>query len=477
MPSTVVRIEGYSESEGAQNVFIEMFDRQLEDGSSVAVSNNGTLYISDAGRHVIWKAKAGQPSSLYAGAENTAAMANGTALNARFNAPKDIAVDSSGTVYVHDSGNNRIRKISRNGDVSTFASFSASVSEVLIDISEDEVLYASVAPNILKIQSVANSINSVFDKTITDGSGVAVGKDGTLYVSDAARHVIWMQKGGLTSTRLAGRTNDPGLTNGVANQAQFRRPNDMAVDAAGNLYVYDSGNNRIRKVDKNGYTTTIAQVSETVTKTRITVSPNGTVYIVSLSESISSSSSMSSSSVSSSSVSSSSVSSSSMSSSSESSSSTSSSCSSSGVAGSSSSSGTVGPEEIVLTISGMVGSNWNGLGNGVHNLDGVENGPNIVTFTDGVITFSHTWAYPTTGTQIDHLSFFKAAGSSYGSISGYSRALMFYNSATIFTYYNFSPTTVGSGIGQSAPCLNKSVTDSGVTFTWAKGADWSPGNM
>ena len=134
MPSTVVRIEGYSESEGAQNVFIEMFDRQLEDGSSVAVSNNGTLYISDAGRHVIWKAKAGQPSSLYAGAENTAAMANGTALNARFNAPKDIAVDSSGTVYVHDSGNNRIRKISRNGDVSTFASFSASVSEVLIDI-------------------------------------------------------------------------------------------------------------------------------------------------------------------------------------------------------------------------------------------------------------------------------------------------------------------------------------------------------
>lgn len=292
--SDVVKIKGYSESEGAQNIFIEMFDRELEDGSSVAVSNNGTLYVSDAGRHVIWKASEGGPSSVFAGQENTSGMENGVALSAKFNAPKDIAVDSSGTLYVYDSGNNRIRKISRNGNVSTFASFDTASTEILIDISKDEVLYASVAPNILTIQSVANSINSVFDRTITDGSGVAVGDDGTLYVSDKGRHVIWMQKGGLTSTRLSGRTNDSGFTNGVAANAQFDGPSDMAVDSAGNLYVYDSGNNVIRKVNKNGYTTTIATLSETVTKTRVTVSPNGTVYIVSLSRSISSSSSASS---------------------------------------------------------------------------------------------------------------------------------------------------------------------------------------
>lgn len=155
--------------------------------------------------------------------------ANGVGVAASFNRPQNIAVDAAGNVYVADGGNNLVRKILPSGEVTTLA---GSGSAGLVN---------------------GPSVSAAF-KTPT---GVAVSANGTVYVADWGNHSIRMISTDGTVSTLAG-SGTAGYIDGTGTAASFRNPYGVAVDSNGNVYVADSGNQRIRKIAPNGAVTTLA---------------------------------------------------------------------------------------------------------------------------------------------------------------------------------------------------------------------------
>ncbi|MGZ5286341.1 MAG: NHL domain-containing protein, partial [Flavisolibacter sp.] len=164
--------------------------------------------------------------TTYAGSGATGSL-NGPAALASFEGPNDVAVDFSGNVYISDG--NMIRKINKIGIVTTLAGSN---------------LYGFAD---------GHGANAKF----TGPMGIAVDGSGNLYVADAGNHRIRkVTPSGYVST-IAG-SGIEGFRDGSGVFAQFYDPRDVAVDHAGNIYVADYQNNRIRKINQEGLVTTFA---------------------------------------------------------------------------------------------------------------------------------------------------------------------------------------------------------------------------
>ena len=142
-----------------------------------------------------------------------------TGTAAKFRGPRGVAVDSSGHVYVADSNNNRIRKISPTGVVTTFAGSSQ---------GDDDGTGTAAKFN--------------------NPSGVAVDSSGHVYVADQSNHRIRKISPAAVVTTLAGSSS--GYVDGALAAAKFNGPSGVAVDSSGNLYVADFNNHRIRKISR-----------------------------------------------------------------------------------------------------------------------------------------------------------------------------------------------------------------------------------
>jgi len=156
-------------------------------------------------------------------------MRNGPAALARFDDPYGVAVTPEGTLYVADAGdNNRIRRIGADGTVTTLAGFNEGFAD-------------------------GDGTAARFDTP----SGLALDAAGNLYVADTGNHAIRkITPLGMVST-VAG-TGVAGARDGAPTQAQFNGPIGVAVDARGNVYVADTYNDRIRKIDPQGQVSTLA---------------------------------------------------------------------------------------------------------------------------------------------------------------------------------------------------------------------------
>jgi sugar lactone lactonase YvrE len=195
--------------------------------TGVAVDAASNLYIGDQSNHRIRKITPAGVATTLAGS-GVAGFADGTGAAAQFDIPQGVAVDGSGNVYVADQNNHRIRKITPAGVVTTLAgSGTAGATD-------------------------ATGAAAQFDSP----SGVTVDSAGNLYVGDTGNHRIRKITPAGVVTTLAGSTI--GASNGTGAAAQFSSPFGVAVDAAGNVYVADQNNRRIRKVTAAGVVTTLA---------------------------------------------------------------------------------------------------------------------------------------------------------------------------------------------------------------------------
>ena len=256
-----------------------------------AVDAAGNVYLADSAKNTISKTAPNGTVTTLAGSENVGGSADGTGGNAQFNGPQAVAVDASGNVYVADAGNHTIRKITFAGVVTTLAGSAgqpgnADGTGADARFSSPQGVAVDARGNVYVADSKNNSIRRItaFGAVTTlagagipgcaDGTGiearffsptrVALDRNGTLYVTDSGNHVIRKVSASGVATTLAGAlVRQPrggaigGYADGTGDAARFNCPEAIVVDASGDLFIADSGNKRIRKVTSSGVVTTL----------------------------------------------------------------------------------------------------------------------------------------------------------------------------------------------------------------------------
>jgi sugar lactone lactonase YvrE/microcystin-dependent protein len=217
---------------------------------SVAVAPDGTIYVADTANHRIRKVTPEGVVTTLAG-DGNGRWVDGIGSGASFNSPKGVAIGSDGNIYVGDTGNNRIRKVTPDGVVTTVA--------------------GSGTAGFLDGTGSAATFNSPI--------GVAVAPDGNIYVADYTNNRIRKVTPGGVVTTLAG-SGLYGSANGMGSAASFGKPCALAIGPDGNIYVADTDNHLIRKVTPQGEVATIAGGS-TIFKfpQGITLDSLGNIYL------------------------------------------------------------------------------------------------------------------------------------------------------------------------------------------------------
>ena len=273
---------------------------RLRDPYGVTLDGLNNLYIADMSNHRIIKVSSTGTISTVAG-DGTEGFSGdgGAATAAQLNAPTGVTLDNAGSLYIADWGNNRIRRVDSAGVISTVAGdgtqgfsgdgASAAAARLnapigvtsdgsgnlyIADTNNHRIRKITIAPGFAlgilttgTISTVAGSGTASYGgdggaataAQLNAPSAVASDAAGNLYIADTDNHRIRMvNSAGNISTVAGSGTAGFSGNGGAATAAQLNAPSGLALDRSGNLYIADAGNHRIRMVNSAGVISTVA---------------------------------------------------------------------------------------------------------------------------------------------------------------------------------------------------------------------------
>jgi len=257
--------------------------------AGVAVDNAGNVYVADHWNHTIRKVTPEGEVTTLAGRAGNAGSADGTGSAARFKEPLDVTVDAAGNVFVADTWNFTIRKVTGAGEVTTLAGRAGNAGSadgtgsaarfywpfgVAVDATGNVYVADAWNQTIRKV-TPAGEVTTLAGLAGTSGSADGIGSAarfnypgrlaidlaGNLYVPDYWNHTLRKVTTAGEVTTLAGSAGSSASADGTGGTARFFNPESAAVDGAGNIFVADAGNHTIRKVAASGMVTTVGGVA------------------------------------------------------------------------------------------------------------------------------------------------------------------------------------------------------------------------
>lgn len=222
---------------------------------AVAVDSHDNVYIAEFSNSRIRKVAAADGTiSTIAGNGNQGYSGDGgPAVEASLNGPRGIAVDAAGNVYIADTANSRIREVTPNGTISTIAGTG--------------------------VPGFSGDGGSAVNTPIITPSGIAVDSFSSVYFIDGTTRVRRIFPNGTVYTIAGGSTQGYSGDGGVATQAQLNEPAALAVDASGNVYVADFGNNAVRLLQPAGSGITVSAVTNGASNLTGPVAPGEVVVL------------------------------------------------------------------------------------------------------------------------------------------------------------------------------------------------------
>ncbi len=263
---------------------------RLVQPKAVAVDSAGNLYIADTFGNTVRKVTPDGTTTTLAGTGVQGYSGDGgLATAAQLNRPRGIAVDSTGNVYISDTDNQRVREVTTDGKINTFAGIGvagfsgdgaapnlaelSSPSGLAVD-SSGNLYIADLANNVVReissniILTIAGAFNAGYygDGTaatsalLNSPASLALDSAGNLYIADYYNHAIRKVTLSTNVISTVAGNGSPGYSGdgAAATSAELFLPWGVAVDSSGNIFIGDSGNNVIREVASGGNITTVA---------------------------------------------------------------------------------------------------------------------------------------------------------------------------------------------------------------------------
>ncbi|HEV3201474.1 MAG TPA: hypothetical protein VGZ73_26425 [Bryobacteraceae bacterium] len=210
---------------------VSALNAPLRDTAAVAVDPAGNIYIADTSDNIVVRVAPGGTLTVVAGNRRKGFSGDGgSATAASLSTPYGVTLDSAGNLYIADFGNNRVRRVS-GGTITTVAGNGAN--------------------------GFSGDGGSATSASLGEPVGVAVDSSGNLYIGEYSNNRVRKVSGGTITTVVGNGTLGFAGDGGPAISASLNLPQGVAVDAAGNLYIADSGNNRVRKVSGGTITTAV----------------------------------------------------------------------------------------------------------------------------------------------------------------------------------------------------------------------------